>query len=56
MNSRKGTQTIGCSVKSCQYNGSSECTLPYIDVAYDPGHGSGTPEDESMCASYRKRG
>lgn len=50
-----GNQSIRCSVGTCQYNGSnSACTLDGIQVDPIQGMNTGKPEDESMCASYRK--
>ncbi|HHT86685.1 MAG TPA: DUF1540 domain-containing protein [Clostridiales bacterium] len=51
-----GTQTIGCSVKSCRYNAEGNyCELSRIQV--EPMQGtdkchSGNPADESLCGSY----
>lgn len=50
-----GKQSIRCNVKSCTYNNcdSEACELRSIQVAAMPGGETGTPEGESMCASYK---
>ena len=56
-NDKIGTQTIGCSVKSCRHHGENGyCELSRIEVAPCPTlPDDGRPEDESLCASYRTR-
>ena len=47
-------QRIGCKVGSCMHNDSnSRCNLSSIEVEPMNGAQSGTPEDESMCGSYK---
>ncbi len=54
MDSKCGKQTIGCEVSSCRFNSSgSECTLSKIEVMPVRGGSGGSPENESLCASYR---
>ncbi len=46
---------IKCSVCSCMYNAPDEniCTLKDIQVCPCKNCNSGTPEDETCCASYK---
>ncbi len=46
---------IQCSVCSCMYNAPDEnlCTLKDIQVCPCKNCKSGTPEDETCCASYK---
>jgi len=46
---------IHCTVKSCAYNTPDRdyCTLSSIHVDPCMNCGSGKPEDESMCGSYK---
>lgn len=56
MHIKAGKQTIKCSVGSCHYNDNRDyCELESIKVAPCAHCNNGSPEDESMCASYRKR-
>lgn len=54
-----GKQTIDCSVKSCIHNSKGKyCDLSRIQVEPDTTHNdthSGSPRDESACASYRAK-
>jgi hypothetical protein len=48
-----GKQAIHCNVKSCRHNAqNSYCALQSISVAPCGGGSTGSPQDESMCASY----
>lgn len=54
----KGMQSIGCTVTSCRHNCmGSHCELDRIEVRPCRGGscGSGRPDDESSCGSYRTR-
>lgn len=53
-----GRQSIRCDVKSCAYNNCDNlcCELKSIQVAAMPNGSTGTPEGESMCASYKVQG
>lgn len=55
MEDRNHNQRINCTVESCLYNNchSNECELKQIEVSACPGCSNGTPEDESMCGSYK---
>ena len=48
-------QNIRCSVGSCMYNAHEKnlCTLNGIQVCPCKSVKSGTPEDETCCASYK---
>jgi hypothetical protein len=48
-------QKINCSVTSCMYNAldENECTLKAIQVCPCSTITSGTPQDETCCASYK---
>ena len=48
-------QKIKCTVESCTFNNCDNnlCNLKQIEVQACQGCSSGTPEDESMCGSYR---
>ena len=48
-------QKINCTVGSCEYNdhNTRKCVLNEIIVEPCTGGNTGTPEDESMCASYQ---
>ena len=50
-------QKINCTVGSCEYNDTEtrKCSLKEIIVEPCVGGNTGTPEDESMCASYENR-
>lgn len=53
---KSNKQTIECSVDSCRFNeDASICGLDTIQVCACWGKDSGKPEDESMCASYKRR-
>lgn len=49
------SQKIKCTVESCTFNNceSSLCELNQIEVKACPGCSNGTPQDESMCGSYK---
>lgn len=54
---RKEANTdIRCGVESCSYHCGEQnyCSLRSIRVEACPSCGSGDPQDESMCGSYRK--
>ena len=54
--SRKEANTdIRCNVESCAFHCGEQnyCSLRNIHVEACPGCGSGKPEDESACGSYR---
>lgn len=48
-------QKINCTVESCVFNNekANECELNQIQVCACPNCSQGTPEDESMCGSYK---
>lgn len=48
-------QKINCTVSSCKYNEIDEqlCSLNQIVVEACPNCSNGTPQDESMCGSYK---
>lgn len=48
-------QKINCSVNSCMYNAIDEnlCTLKNIQVCPCKNISTGSPEDETCCASYK---
>lgn len=50
-------QKINCTVSSCMYNDYhlKECELEQIEVSACQGCSNGTPEEESMCSSYKSR-
>ena len=52
----RNSQTINCDVCSCAYNEQGKrCGLKTIQVCACCGGSAGTPEDESMCGSYRSK-
>jgi hypothetical protein len=56
MNDMKGRQTIGCDVSSCTFHDRSNyCTLSDIQVAPCKHVNNGVPEDETLCASFKKK-
>ena len=48
-------QKIKCTVETCRYNNCdlNLCSLNQIEVKACPGGSNGTPDDESMCGSYK---
>ena len=48
-------QKIKCTVESCSFNNfdNNLCQLNQIEVKACPGCFSRTPQDESMCGSYK---
>ena len=50
-------ESIRCRVSSCAFNcpGEGFCSLRAIQVEPCRGCESGKPEDESMCASYKRK-
>jgi len=50
-------QKINCTVESCKYNDCNQnlCELKQIEVQACSNCSNGTPEDESMCGSYRSK-
>ncbi len=48
-------QKINCTVSSCKYNEVNDqlCSLKQIVVEACPNCSNGTPQDESMCGSYK---
>lgn len=48
-------QKIKCTVESCSFNNCDNnlCELNQIEVKACPGCSNGTPQDESMCGSYK---
>lgn len=51
----KGSQTIGCSVSSCKFNSMDYCGLSNIKVTPCTHINNGVPEDETLCASYKRK-
>ena len=57
MAKKAGKQLIKCNVASCAYWANDHlCELGSIEVDACPGQSSGNAADESMCASYCKKG
>ncbi|MGI6238671.1 MAG: DUF1540 domain-containing protein [Christensenellales bacterium] len=55
MHQKFPNHSIRCRVKSCEYHcGNADyCALTAIQVEPAANGASGTPQDESMCGSYR---
>ncbi len=51
----KKCQKILCAVESCQHNKENEnfCTLDSIQVSATSNTDTGTPYEETLCASYK---
>ncbi|HBK52994.1 MAG TPA: DUF1540 domain-containing protein [Syntrophomonas wolfei] len=50
----RGSQTIMCDVSSCRFFENNMCSLDAIQVAPCSDISSGSPEDETLCASYEQ--
>ena len=57
MSQKDPNERIRCRVRSCAFNceGEGFCSLQAIQVEPCQGCDSGRPQDESMCASYKKK-
>ena len=57
MSHSQPNQNIRCRVESCAYNceDGKFCSLQAIQVEPCQNCANGNPEDESMCASYRRK-
>ena len=57
MSHQDPNENIRCRVESCAFNcsGAGFCSLHAIQVEPCSGCDSGRAEDESMCASYRRK-
>ena len=57
MSHSQPNQNIRCRVESCAYNceDGKFCSLQAIQVEPCQNCATGNPEDESMCASYRRK-
>ena len=52
---KMNNQTINCTVESCEYNNYNNkmCELKQIEVKACQNCQTGSPEEESMCGSYK---
>ena len=57
MSQKRANENIRCRVESCAFHcqGDGFCSLQAIQVEPCPSCTSGKPEDESMCASYKRK-
>ena len=57
MSHKQANESIRCRVESCAFNceNAGFCSLQAIQVEPCPGCSGDKPEEESMCASYRRK-
>jgi hypothetical protein len=57
MAQKNPNSSIRCRVRSCEYHCDDKdyCSLRAIQVEPTAGGSTGSPEDESMCGSYRNK-